>query len=541
MGSPTKAPLSLRRVTTSLFEALPLAPPTLPPRRATSGELAAPMPCRVRDSQSVSQLLWASSSHFESLEGPAPASLAVAAAAATSGGPSPGHLQRGGSAGSANIPGAGPPPKVLLAALSASLAAQQQQAAAQQPQRQAERSQFSAAPFACTACHAAFADASAFHAHCSSLEHAMAVVHSSLADGSGRSVSVLPSNSSTVQRPPAGSVWAPPAPTPSPFFQRACTMLPPTLPVPGNTLLGAQRNASVDLLTALSGSGQADAAAPQLRTTMSAPLQSAGSAGLPPPYPAAPMPLCLTSCCNQVSWGWEAGEGAVQQTDRSPAACLPPRLPRASWHSPSALPPTPFHTPPHLLPTSCPPPWQRRQTLPSPSTPPPQAIDPQLDLHTHQLLKQLRLLDGVERASGAHSKSARRMVGGLREVRRPDDIWLIAMPHCWTVGASPHGLSRDQPSAAMCGAGNCTPREPVKLSLGCAPRPIAHPFNHITNPFTALQSICSTQSFNRLAVHSLTRFCAGAQVCEERHRSGGGGGCGHSRDKPLRHPPGGAG
>ncbi|KAL4422540.1 hypothetical protein ABPG75_008737 [Micractinium tetrahymenae] len=57
-----------------------------------------------------------------------------------------------------------------------------------------------------------------------------------------------------------------------------------------------------------------------------------------------------------------------------------------------------------------------------------QVIDPQLDLATHSLLQQLRQLDGVERAVRAHghhlggprggAKLPRRLVGGLREVRK---------------------------------------------------------------------------------------------------------------------------
>lgn len=58
-------------------------------------------------------------------------------------------------------------------------------------------------------------------------------------------------------------------------------------------------------------------------------------------------------------------------------------------------------------------------------------LDPQLDSLCHALLKQLRQLDGMERALGLHAaaagmaaaagqhppKTVRRLVGGLREVR----------------------------------------------------------------------------------------------------------------------------
>lgn len=66
-----------------------------------------------------------------------------------------------------------------------------------------------------------------------------------------------------------------------------------------------------------------------------------------------------------------------------------------------------------------------------PSPPLAQVLDPQLDALAHALLKQLRQLDSAERAVGAQAggvlaaaagqgggpRPARRLVGGLREVR----------------------------------------------------------------------------------------------------------------------------
>lgn len=101
-------------------------------------------------------------------------------------------LRLGPASGSASPDGGGPPPQVLLAVLAASLEARKEQ------QRQAEclglgpisaTSAGGAAgcggprqpAVACSACHMVFADVAAYQAHCASQEHAVNIVHASLA------------------------------------------------------------------------------------------------------------------------------------------------------------------------------------------------------------------------------------------------------------------------------------------------------------------------------------------------------------------------
>lgn len=154
--------------------------------------LAAPVPSRALDSLGAARLLHASSSHFGALEEAAPRAKPPAAGSHALPGSPAGSPERG-------TPTGGLAPKLILAALSASLAArqeqQQQRRRLQQQQQEAEaqaRAMAAAAAalahapaaatgYACACCSAVFCDESAFHAHCASLEHAMAVVHRSLA------------------------------------------------------------------------------------------------------------------------------------------------------------------------------------------------------------------------------------------------------------------------------------------------------------------------------------------------------------------------
>jgi hypothetical protein len=132
--------------------ALPLQAAALP-----QGSLAAPAPHRAAVANGAKQLL-CSYSAFDGLHPPP-----------LSGGAAAGAAPRAAA-------GTGPAPEALLAALCASLAQQQQE-------RQAAAAAAAAArpAFACAVCSSAFADAEAYHSHCASLEHTLAVLSGGMA------------------------------------------------------------------------------------------------------------------------------------------------------------------------------------------------------------------------------------------------------------------------------------------------------------------------------------------------------------------------
>lgn len=133
--------------------ALPLQAAALP-----QGSLAAPAPHRAAVANGAEQLLRS----YSAFDGLHPAALTGGATVAAT---------------PRTAAGTGPAPEALLAALCASLAQQQQE-------RQAAAAAAVAAArpaFACAVCSSAFADAEAYHSHCASLEHTLAVLSGGMA------------------------------------------------------------------------------------------------------------------------------------------------------------------------------------------------------------------------------------------------------------------------------------------------------------------------------------------------------------------------
>jgi hypothetical protein len=130
--------------------------------------------------------------------------------------------------------------------------------------------------------------------------------------------------------------------------------------------------------------------------------------GRPTPFTSPPTRDTNTAC---VVWA-----AAVRRNACPPHP--PPRTPCASPPSAAQHQPTPSCFPDQPRPTLT------LLTHPHAPQPPLQAIDPQLDVLCHSLLKQMRQLDALERGGAAAAAASalgalrplRRIVGGLREV-----------------------------------------------------------------------------------------------------------------------------